>query len=81
MTKENIKLGSEYGIEVKRPLVHNWASVNQPGEGFESYEEAYQKVLKLQKEWKDHDREYRVVVYDYNRSGRKNFRVLTFVGD
>lgn len=77
MTVENQNIGSEHGIEVKG-LAKNglWIPVNPVGEGFETYEEAYQSALTL-----EHDMGmfsyFRIVVYNYSGSKRKNIRILT----
>jgi len=79
MTLENTNFGSEYGIEVKG-LEKNgfWVLVNKLGEGFETYEETYQSALTIEKELGSVGC-FRVVVYDYDSSERKNIRILTVI--
>ena len=74
MSLAKIKLGSEHGIEKRNIQDGLWYPINKESEGFESYEKAYQTALVIQKMYTG---EYRVVVYDYNRLGRKNIRILT----
>lgn len=93
MTLENTHFGSEYGIESRIPSVYDWSLTGVPGIGYETYKEAYQEALKLsasvstfvQKTKKVISKsnldnvEFRIVVYDYDGSERKNIRVLTVV--
>lgn len=82
MTLENINLGSEHGIEKRMPGM-DWVPLNQPGMGFETYEEAYQKALNYAKIRSrvgyPYTIEFRVVVYNYDGTKRKNIRCLTII--
>lgn len=81
MTIENQNTGSEHGIEKRIPGIADWTPVTTPGIGFETYEEAYQKALNYAKVRSEmgysYTVEFRVVVYDYDGSKRKNIRTLT----
>lgn len=86
MTLENTNFGSEYGVEKRMPGysptgVAGWLLLNPLGQGFETYEEAYQKALEYVETRRrmgySYTIEFRVVVYDYDGSKRKNIRSLT----
>ena len=87
MTAENTNFGSEYGIETRwidtGGVPTEWVPANKPGEGFEEYETTRQEALKrteLSKKLSLVDsQQFRVVVYDYDGSKRKNIRVPTTV--
>ncbi len=85
MTLENTNFGSEYGIEKRMPGMVGWEPLNPPGLGFETYEEAYQKALNYAEVRSSvgysYTIEFRVVVYDYDGSKRKNIRSLTIVNE
>jgi len=77
MTLENQNFGSEYGIEVKALSKNDfWFPITRISEGFETYEEAYQKALTLENDMGMFSY-FRVVVYDYANSKRTNIRILT----
>ncbi len=77
MTLQNTNFGSEYGIEI-RLAYSNWSPAHKPGEGFETYEEVYQKALVLLKDLCKITTltGFKVVVYDYDSSKRKNIRLI-----
>lgn len=82
MTLENTNFGSEYGIESRTLGLCDWQLIGIPGEGYETYEETYQKALEMAEEVSGiglDDVEYRIVVYDYDNSKRKNIRILTII--
>ena len=79
MTLENQNTGSEYGIEKRstcKGISGFWYFINKPGNGYDTYEDAYQTALVAQKRIPSN---YRIVVYDYNSSKRRNVRIITIV--
>lgn len=84
MTLENQNFGSEYGIEKRLPGM-GWVPITTPGSGYETYEEVYQKTLDYAKTRSavghTYTIEFRVVVYDYDGSKRKNIRILTIINE
>ena len=85
MTLENTNFGSKYGIEIRSLGTSNWAPINRPTDGFETYEEAYQAATKFDKLFglsssvPQSEKRCCVVVYNYDGSNRKNVRVLTII--
>jgi hypothetical protein len=77
MTLENQNIGAEFGIEKKSIFDGAWYPINKPGDGYETYGETYQTALAIHKVLEPG--KYRVVVYDYDGSKRKNIRILTAV--
>ena len=87
MTLKNQNFGSEYGIETRwadmEEIPTEWVPANKPGEGFEEYETARQEAIERRKLSKKlslvDSQQFRVVVYDYAGSKRKNIRILTTI--
>lgn len=87
MTLKNTNFGSEYGVECQRAYSFRaWNPLHLPGKGYETYEEAYQIAIEFDKVFglassvpQSEKIQYRVVVYDYDDSKRKNIRILTMV--